>query len=135
MFGPGFLNVFDNLSFGGLIDVSDKVIFFLFFNLNQIYAFRYSLLLILFNFYLIYFQMWKVKKAFRLEIEWQNRLLPRIVVGQSRNKEEAETEQYDSLSMKYLSYVLYPLCIVGAIYSLLYTSHRRYANYVYFYHF
>jgi len=75
-------------------------------------------------------ELWKVKKAFRLELKWQNTLLPRIVSGQSRNKEEAETEQYDSLSMKYLSYVLYPLCFIGAVYSLLYTSHRSWYSWM-----
>jgi hypothetical protein len=28
--------------------------------------------------------------------------------------------------MKYLSYIMYPLCIAGAIYSLLYTPHKRF---------
>lgn len=70
-------------------------------------------------------QVWKVTKAFRITLEWNNGL-PRLNFGQSMNQEEAETEQYDSLSMKYLSCVLYPLCLGGAIYSLIYTSHRRY---------
>lgn len=69
-------------------------------------------------------ELWKVKKAFRIAIEWKNSLLPRMVAGQSKNKEEVQTEEYDSLSMKYLSYILYPLCFIGAVYSLLYTSHR-----------
>jgi hypothetical protein len=39
---------------------------------------------------------------------------------------EQQTQQFDAESMKYLSYVLYPLCFVGAIYSLLYEPHKRY---------
>lgn len=68
-------------------------------------------------------EVWKVTKAYRITLEWINGV-PRLNFGQSANQEEAETEQYDSLSMKYLSYVLYPLCVGGAIYSLFYTSHR-----------
>lgn len=30
--------------------------------------------------------------------------------------------------MRYLSYVMYPLCFGGAIYSLLYVPHKRFAN-------
>ena len=67
---------------------------------------------------------WKVKKAFRITVEWR-RLIPKVVVGKFTD-EEAETEKYDSISMKYLSYILYPLCFGGAIYSLLSTSHQRY---------
>lgn len=54
-------------------------------------------------------EMWKVTKAFSVK---------------SLSKAEQDTESYDSESMKYLSYVLYPLCIGGAIYSLLYTPHK-----------
>ncbi|XP_057379380.1 lipid scramblase CLPTM1L-like [Daphnia carinata] len=68
-------------------------------------------------------EVWKVTKAYRITLEWINGV-PRLNFGQSANQEEAETEQYDSMSMKYLSYVLYPLCVAGAIYSLIYTSHR-----------
>lgn len=40
--------------------------------------------------------------------------------------EEAKTRQYDEESMKYLSYILYPLCICGAVYSLIYQPHKRF---------
>lgn len=39
---------------------------------------------------------------------------------------EQQTKEYDAKSMQYLSYVLYPLCIIGALYSLIYEPHRRY---------
>lgn len=44
----------------------------------------------------------------------------------NESEEEAKTRQYDEESMKYLSYVLYPLCIGGATYSLLYQPHKRF---------
>ena len=40
------------------------------------------------------------------------------------SKVEATTAELDTVAMKYLSWVLYPLCIGGAIYSLLYTPHK-----------
>ena len=51
-------------------------------------------------------EMWKVTKIYQCE---------------SRSK---TTEEFDSTAMKYLSYVLYPLCFAGAVYSLLYTPHK-----------
>lgn len=30
--------------------------------------------------------------------------------------------------MKYLSYILYPLCIGGAVYSLIYVQHKRFVK-------
>ena len=37
---------------------------------------------------------------------------------------EKSTEEFDSESMRYLSYILYPLCIGGAVYSLVYVPHK-----------
>ena len=42
-----------------------------------------------------------------------------------RLKAEEQTEAYDSEAMKYLSYVLYPLVIAGAVYQLVYSSYKR----------
>jgi len=44
---------------------------------------------------------------------------------------EKKTALHDVESMKYLSYILYPLCFGGAVYSLLYTPHKRYVMYRY----
>ncbi|KAK3085426.1 hypothetical protein FSP39_003122 [Pinctada imbricata] len=46
-----------------------------------------------------------------------------IELGQASAK-EMETEAFDSQAMKYLSFVLLPLCIGGAVYSLLYIPHK-----------
>jgi len=43
----------------------------------------------------------------------------------SISDKEKETEQFDATAMKYLSYALYPLVACGAVYSLLYTPHKR----------
>lgn len=40
------------------------------------------------------------------------------------SESEKQTDKYDAESMKYLSYILYPLCLGGAIYSLIYQPHK-----------
>uniref|UniRef100_A0A8C3LVD6 Lipid scramblase CLPTM1L n=1 Tax=Chrysolophus pictus TaxID=9089 RepID=A0A8C3LVD6_CHRPC len=52
-------------------------------------------------------ELWKVKKALKMTIKWQG-IRPKIQ------------------AMKYLSYLLYPLCIGGAAYSLLNVKYKRY---------
>ncbi len=67
--------------------------------------------------------MWKVSKALKITVEFRNRL-PRLRFGQFTESEKA-TAKHDVESMRYLSYIMYPLCLGGAIYSLLYTPHKR----------
>lgn len=67
-------------------------------------------------------ELWKVTKALKMTFSW-SRWKPQISFG-STSKDEKETEMYDSQSMKYLSYLLYPLCLGGAIYSLLYVPQK-----------
>lgn len=48
------------------------------------------------------------------------------VESKSVQKAEALTKEIDREGMRYLSYLLYPLCIAGAVYSLIYQPHKRY---------
>jgi len=65
-------------------------------------------------------EMWKVTKAFRIKIGLRGISFDRSGVTES----EKSTEEFDSESMRYLSYILYPLCIGGAVYSLVYVPHK-----------
>ncbi|CAG2232785.1 unnamed protein product [Mytilus edulis] len=65
---------------------------------------------------------WKVKKAFKVSFRFENGK-PKLDIGSTSDKEK-ETEAFDSLAMKYLSFVLLPLVIGGAIYSLFYVPHK-----------
>ncbi|XP_052816394.1 lipid scramblase CLPTM1L-like [Mya arenaria] len=73
-------------------------------------------------------EAWKVTKAFKVSIAW-NGYIPKISLGTSSAK-ELETAEFDSQAMKYLSYVLYPLCIGGAGYSLMYVQHKSWFSWV-----
>lgn len=67
-------------------------------------------------------EVWKVTKALKMTVHWSS-FRPHIEFG-AINAEETKTQELDSQGMRYLSYLLYPLCIWGAIYSLVYQSYR-----------
>ncbi len=43
----------------------------------------------------------------------------------TRLDSEKATDSYDSEAMQYLSYLLYPLVVAGAVYQLVYSSYKR----------
>ncbi|XP_064467316.1 lipid scramblase CLPTM1L-like [Ornithodoros turicata] len=67
-------------------------------------------------------ELWKVTKALKMSIYFEKWRL-KVQFGDTSD-EERKTDAYDSEGMKYLSWFLYPLCICGAIYSLMYQSHK-----------
>ncbi|OWF50337.1 cleft lip and palate transmembrane protein 1-like protein [Mizuhopecten yessoensis] len=69
-----------------------------------------------------FIEVWKVKKALKLTIHWRG-LRPSYEIGKT-SEQEKETAAFDSEAMKYLLYLLLPLCICGAVYSLFYTPHK-----------
>lgn len=64
-------------------------------------------------------EMWKLKKA--LKIDFRGMRIEKM----ARSQEEETTDAYDAQFMRYLSYyLLYPLVLGGAVYSLVYTEHK-----------
>ncbi|KJH43718.1 cleft lip and palate transmembrane protein 1 [Dictyocaulus viviparus] len=55
-------------------------------------------------------EFWKLKKAFKMSITWHG-----IKFGK-HSAEEAETDAFDNEAMKYLAWLMTPLCIGGAVY-------------------
>lgn len=51
------------------------------------------------------------------------RFIPSFAIGAS-TAAERETDELDSTGMGYLSLLLTPVCISGAVYSLMYIPHR-----------
>ncbi|XP_041975347.1 cleft lip and palate transmembrane protein 1-like protein [Aricia agestis] len=67
-------------------------------------------------------ELWKVTKVLHLRIErrgWRIRVWRDCGDAAERNTARADAE-----AMKYLSMLLYPLCIAGALYSLYYEPHK-----------
>ncbi|CAL8100685.1 unnamed protein product [Orchesella dallaii] len=67
-------------------------------------------------------EVWKVTKAFKVSVVFEKGI-PRLKFGQLSETEKL-TAQHDIESMRYLSYIMYPLCLGGAMYSLLYVPHK-----------
>ncbi|XP_049875138.1 cleft lip and palate transmembrane protein 1-like protein [Pectinophora gossypiella] len=68
-------------------------------------------------------ELWKVTKVLHLRISFSGGM-PRIWRDTSADAGERSTAKADAEAMKYLSMLLYPLCVAGAIYSLVYEPHR-----------
>uniref|UniRef100_A0A9J8D2Z0 Lipid scramblase CLPTM1L n=1 Tax=Cyprinus carpio carpio TaxID=630221 RepID=A0A9J8D2Z0_CYPCA len=74
-------------------------------------------------------KVWKVKKAFKIHVVWRG-LTPAFLFGKF-DESEKRTEEYDTLqAMKYLSYLLYPLCVGGAVYSLVFVKYKSWYSWI-----
>lgn len=73
-------------------------------------------------------EVWKVKKAFKIQIFWKGGK-PTFLFGKL-DESERRTEEYDTLAMKYLSYLLYPLCVGGAVYALIFLRYKSWYSWV-----
>uniref|UniRef100_A0A8C5A2B4 Lipid scramblase CLPTM1L n=1 Tax=Gadus morhua TaxID=8049 RepID=A0A8C5A2B4_GADMO len=73
-------------------------------------------------------EVWKVKKAFKIQVFWKGSK-PTLMFGKL-DESEKRTEEYDTLAMKYLSYLLYPLCLGGAVYALVFLRYKSWYSWV-----
>ncbi|XP_067267532.1 lipid scramblase CLPTM1L [Chanodichthys erythropterus] len=73
-------------------------------------------------------EVWKVKKAFKIHVIWRG-LTPTFLFGKL-DESEKRTEHYDTLAMKYLSYLLYPLCVGGAVYALVFVKYKSWYSWI-----
>ncbi|CAO1411183.1 unnamed protein product [Diamesa serratosioi] len=71
-----------------------------------------------------FIELWKCKKILKLDISWKGIKVKTNEDEGGITQAEKETREFDRQGMKYLSYVLYPLCIGSAVYSLIYHPHK-----------
>lgn len=69
-------------------------------------------------------EFWKVHKV--IPFDWKRFKLQ----NKKLTNEEKSTREYDAEGMRYLSYLLYPLMVAAAIYSLLYLEHRSWYSWI-----
>ncbi|XP_063685669.1 putative lipid scramblase CLPTM1 [Bolinopsis microptera] len=70
---------------------------------------------------------WKITKVMDVSVDMSNPVLgiiPRVTIKDKSSYAESPTKAYDRLAFKYLSWVLTPLLIGYAVYSLLYEEHK-----------
>uniref|UniRef100_A0A8C2WH25 Lipid scramblase CLPTM1L n=1 Tax=Cyclopterus lumpus TaxID=8103 RepID=A0A8C2WH25_CYCLU len=73
-------------------------------------------------------EVWKVKKALKIQVSWKGGK-PTFLFGKL-DESERRTEEYDTLAMKYLSYLLYPMCIGGAVYALIFLRYKSWYSWL-----
>ncbi|KAM9851510.1 lipid scramblase CLPTM1L-like [Aulostomus maculatus] len=71
-------------------------------------------------------EVWKVFKVFKIHVQWRS---CRLLVNKL-DEEERKTVEIDTQASSYLSYLVYPLCISGAIFSLAYLRQRSYFSWI-----
>ncbi|ESO91931.1 hypothetical protein LOTGIDRAFT_233250 [Lottia gigantea] len=78
-------------------------------------------------------EIWKIHKVMDVKFDRERRvfgIFPRISITDKSSYTQSNTKQYDMLAFKYLSWLLYPLIIGYAIYSLLYQEHKGWYSWV-----
>ncbi|XP_027869226.1 cleft lip and palate transmembrane protein 1-like protein [Xiphophorus couchianus] len=68
-------------------------------------------------------EVWKVFKVFKIQIS-------RRCHTNKLDEEERKTVEYDTQASRYLSYLVYPLCISGAVFSLGYIRQKNYYSWL-----
>jgi hypothetical protein len=80
-------------------------------------------------------ELWKCKKILKMDISWRgikrhsNDDKSEDKSSLQETKAEKATNEFDREGMKYLSFVLYPLVLGYAIYSLIYHPHKSWYNF------
>eukprot|EP00696_Hemimastix_kukwesjijk_P015269 gnl/Hemi2/3452_TR1199_c0_g1_i1.p1 gnl/Hemi2/3452_TR1199_c0_g1~~gnl/Hemi2/3452_TR1199_c0_g1_i1.p1 ORF type:complete len:634 (-),score=89.39 gnl/Hemi2/3452_TR1199_c0_g1_i1:91-1833(-) len=72
---------------------------------------------------------WKISKAAKIRMDTSRWWFP-IRFDDHQTYTQTATKEYDALAMQYLSYVLYPLVVGYAIYSLMYETHKSWYSWI-----
>ncbi|XP_020892943.1 cleft lip and palate transmembrane protein 1-like protein isoform X2 [Exaiptasia diaphana] len=68
-------------------------------------------------------EAWKLSKAVKLTIKFESGYKPLIQFGE-RSSQEKETDSFDDEALYYLKYLIYPLVLASAVYSLIYQPQK-----------
>ncbi|XP_010795348.1 cleft lip and palate transmembrane protein 1-like protein [Notothenia coriiceps] len=73
-----------------------------------------------------FLEVWKLFTVYKVQFQWRSSKLHVIKL----DEEERKTVEYDKQASRYLSYLVYPLCISGAIFSLAYLRQKSYYSWL-----
>jgi hypothetical protein len=77
--------------------------------------------------------LWKIPKAMNVKFNYEDRymgIIPKVIVIHKSSYVETNTNDYDKLAFKYLSWILFPLVIGYAIYSVFYLEHKGWYSFI-----
>ncbi|CAF0939732.1 unnamed protein product [Brachionus calyciflorus] len=77
--------------------------------------------------------LWKIPKVLNVSLNYENKyfgLIPRLVMTHKTSYVKSNTDDYDRLAFKYLSWILFPLVVGYAIWSLIYQEHKGWYSWV-----
>ena len=78
-------------------------------------------------------ELWKIPKVVNIKVDRNQKLFgifPKITYEDKGSYVESSTKEYDMLAYRYLSWLIFPLFICYAIYSLLYNEHKGWYSFV-----
>lgn len=75
-------------------------------------------------------EFWKIGKATKVSLVWKLKCIPWLKLTDRDSYTKSNTKVYDETAMRYLSYLLYPLVIGYAIYSLMYETHKSWYSWI-----
>ncbi|RNA33977.1 cleft lip and palate transmembrane protein -like [Brachionus plicatilis] len=77
--------------------------------------------------------LWKIPKVLNVTYDYNNKyfgVIPRVHFAHKVSYVKSNTDDYDRLAFKYLSWVLFPLVVGYAVYSLIYHEHKGWYSWV-----
>lgn len=78
-------------------------------------------------------ELWKVPKVVNVKVNRNQRILgiiPKITFEDKGSYLESSTKQWDMMAYRYLSWVIFPLFVAYAIYSLIYQEHKGWYSFI-----
>ncbi|CAB3400894.1 unnamed protein product [Caenorhabditis bovis] len=78
-------------------------------------------------------ECWKIPKVLNVEVDHENKIMgifPSVKFSDKGSYVESDTKTYDQMAFRYLSWVLFPLLIGYAIYSIIYVEQKGWYSWV-----